>query len=155
MLALCQQRASVQLRGTLQIAGDYSGFTKFNGGERREEKGARQKGKAINKFWGERRRNWLSYPFLLIRPWFVFWLARAVLRMGGIRGICWWMKSLRCCYMKDGRMKRNPINKPIYFLTNEWSLNRKTVTFLVTWEDQHHFHFCLLRYGDTCQQQVS
>ncbi len=67
--------------------------------EREREKGrkrGRQKGKAINKFWAERQRNWLSNPFLFIRLWFVFWLGRAELRMGGIKGICRRMRFLRC-----------------------------------------------------------
>ena len=98
-----------------------------------EEKRGRQKGKAINKFWAERRRYWLSNPFLFIRLWFVFWLGGAAMRMGGIKGICWWMKFLRRLYMK-GRIKGYAINKPICFLAKEWNLKRKIsmlILFLV------------------------
>lgn len=101
--------------------------------ERREERGGDRKRKVINKSRAERRRNWLSNLFLFIRLWFVFWLGRAALRMGGIKGIRWWMKFVRSLIMKGG-IKGNPIDKPICFLTNEWNLNRKiSIVKAVSW----------------------
>lgn len=93
--------------GSLQIASDYSGFAKIQWREKRErrekKRGRRvKKRKAINKFWAARQRLWLSNPFLFIRLWFVFWWGRALLCMGRIKGVCWWMKFLSCLFMSLG-----------------------------------------------------
>lgn len=99
MLELSQQRAGVQLWGALQIAGDYSGFTKkFSGGERDGKKrgrGDRNGRQSINPEQSVEEKKRLLNPSLFIRLRFVFWLGRDVPRFGGIKGICWWMKFSR------------------------------------------------------------
>ena len=100
MLELSQQRAGVQLWGALQIAGDYSGFTKkFSGGERDGKKrggGAEMEGNQyILCRVSKKKKKRLLNPSPFIRLRFVFWLGRDVPRIGGIKGICWWMKFSR------------------------------------------------------------
>lgn len=77
-LVLCQQWATVQLRGSLQIAGDYNGFTKFSGGEKKERDSSVETEREGNQWktldWVQEKKNGLSIPFLLICQGFVLWL---------------------------------------------------------------------------------